>query len=436
MADLLYLVHRLPYPPNKGDKVRSYHLLQHLRRHHRVHLGTFVDDPADEAHLPQLRQWCASVHAVRLHPLRSRLASLRGLLTGDSLTEHVYRDAGLARWVNETLARERIAAAVVFSSAMAPYVMGRADLPLLADLVDVDSAKWSAYAPQHRWPMSWLYRREGRTLLQLERRIAAGARRSFFATEKEAELFGGLAPDVAGRVEAMDNGVDAAYFAPDDARPAPFAPGETPLVFTGAMDFGPNVDAVTWFAREVLPALRAGRPGLRFHIVGRSPAPAVRALAEDPAAGVVVTGTVPDVRPYLQHAAVVVAPLRLARGIQNKVLEAMAMARPVVAATACVEALVAEPGGELLAAGDAAEYVRCIELLLRVPDRADAMGVAGRQRVLRSYTWDAHLAVIDRHLAALTGRGDSVVTVPQPLADAPPATPAGASLLRRMGVAS
>jgi len=395
MADLLYLVHRLPYPPNKGDKVRSYHLLQHLRRHHRVHLGTFVDDPADEAHLPQLRQWCASVHAVRLHPLRSRLASLRGLLTGDSLTEHVYRDAGLARWVNETLARERIAAAVVFSSAMAPYVMGRADLPLLADLVDVDSAKWSAYAPQHRWPMSWLYRREGRTLLQLERRIAAGARRSFFATEKEAELFRGLAPEVAGRVEAMDNGVDAAYFAPDDARPAPFAPGETPLVFTGAMDFGPNVDAVTWFAREVLPALRAGRPGLRFHIVGRSPAPAVRALAEDAAAGVVVTGTVPDVRPYLQHAAVVVAPLRLARGIQNKVLEAMAMARPVVLSAAPAVGLAARDGVECSIADDGDELCRRVVELLGDPSRRAAIGAAARDCVLRAYSWSAHLRTLD-----------------------------------------
>jgi polysaccharide biosynthesis protein PslH len=436
MADLLYLVHRLPYPPDKGDKVRSYHLLQHLRRSHRVHLGTFVDDPADEIHLPQLREWCASVHAARLRPLRARAASLRGLLSGDSLSEHVYRDGGLARWVKDTLARERIAAAVVFSSAMAPYAMGRPDLPLLADLVDVDSAKWAAYAPKHRWPMSWLYRREARTLLRLERRIAAVARRSFFATEKETELFRSLAPEVAGRVEAMDNGVDAAFFAPDEARPSPYAAGETPLVFTGAMDYWPNVDAVVWFAREVLPGLRADRPALRLHVVGRNPTAAVRALAQDAQSGVVVTGTVPDVRPYLQHAAVVVAPLRLARGIQNKVLEAMAMARPVVAAGACVDALTAQPGAELLAADEAGEYRRCIDMLLRAPDQADAMGLAGRQRVLHAYTWDAHLAVIDRHLAALTGRGDSVVTEPQPLPEAPAVESTAASVLRRMGIAS
>ncbi len=165
------------------------------------------------------------------------------------------------------------------------------------------------------------------------------------------------------------------------------------------MDYWPNVDAVTWFAAEVLPRLRETRPQLRLHIVGRSPTAEVRALAADP--GVVVSGTVPDVRPYLQHAAVVVAPLRLARGVQNKILEAMAMGRPVVAASACVEALTAEPGREILDAATADEYLRCIELLLQAPDRAAAIGQAGRVHVQRAYTWPAHLAVLDRQLAAL-----------------------------------
>jgi len=401
MANLLFLVHRMPYPPNKGDKVRSYHLLRHLAARHRVFVGTFVDDPEDLAHVDALRGLCAGLHVERLHPRRARLASLAGLASGDALTLHYYRSAGLRRWVAQTVQQQDIAAAVVFSSSMAQYAQAHPRLPMLVDFVDVDSAKWSDYAPRHRWPLSWLYRREGRRLLACERAVAARAQRSFFSTEKEAALFRERAPECAARVEAMDNGVDTAYFDPDAARPSPFAAGEIPLVFTGAMDYWPNVDAVSWFAAEVLPRLRAQRPQLRFHVVGRSPTPAVRALAADPAAGVVVSGTVPDVRPYLQHAAVVVAPLRLARGVQNKVLEAMAMARPVVAATACVEALKAEPGGEILDAADADEYLRCIEMLLQAPDRARAIGTAGRVRVLHSYTWDAHMNVIDRHLAAL-----------------------------------
>jgi polysaccharide biosynthesis protein PslH len=396
MANLLYLVHRMPYPPNKGDKVRSYHLLRHLMAGHRVFVGTFIDDPADEAHIDTLRSLCSGLHVARLNPLRARLASLLGLLSGQPLTLHYYRHRGLQRWVTQTLQREAIDAVVVFSSSMAQYAEVSSERPVLVDFVDVDSAKWTAYASQHRWPMSWLYRREGARLLAYERSVATQSQRGFFSTDKETELFLQLAPECAGRVEAMGNGVDAQYFSPQADRPSPFAAGELALVFTGAMDYWPNVDAVTWFAREVMPLLLRQRPQLRFHIVGRAPTAAVRALASE---HVLVTGTVPDVRPYLQHAAVVVAPLRLARGIQNKILEAMAMGRPVVAAATCVAALEAQADTEILAASDPADYARAIEALLAEPAQADAMGQAGRQRVLKSYTWAAHMSAFDRHLA-------------------------------------
>jgi sugar transferase (PEP-CTERM/EpsH1 system associated) len=240
-----------------------------------------------------------------------------------------------------------------------------------------------------------LYRREGRTLLAYERAVAVRATRSFFATEKEASMFRALAPESSGRVDALCNGVDARYFSPHPDRASPFQADEIPLVFTGAMDYWPNIDAVCWFAREMLPALRKSWPALRLHIVGRSPAPAVRALASD---SVQVSGTVPDVRPYLQHAAVVVAPLRLARGIQNKVLEAMAMARPVVAAAVCVEAIDARAGEHLVAAAEPADYVREIDALLRAPQAADALGRSGRARVLDAYGWEAQLRPLDRHV--------------------------------------
>ena len=402
MANLLYLVHRLPYPPNKGDKVRSYHLLKHLAARHRVFLGTFVDDPQDECHLATLAPLCADMHAVRLNPRTAKLASLAGLLTGKALTLQYYQDASLSRWVSKTAAAQTIDAAVVFSSSMAQYVDALPDLPMLVDFVDVDSAKWAEYAGSHRWPLSWLYRREGERLLAYERAIAARARRSFFVTDNETALFRGLAPECSAMVESMNNGVDAAYFAPDPSRASPFPAGVIPLVFTGAMDYWPNIDAVTWFVQDVLPAIRSAWPHLQFFVVGRSPTPAVQALACD---GVVVTGTVPDVRPYLQHAAAVVAPLRLARGIQNKILEAMAMARPVVASQTCVDSIDAEGGTELLAATDASDYAAHVDALLRSRDLADDIGRAGRQRVQKRYSWDAHLSGIDFHLtgAHLTG---------------------------------
>jgi polysaccharide biosynthesis protein PslH len=400
MAKLLYLVHRMPYPPDKGDKVRSYHLLKHLAQQHRVYLGTFADDPADLQYVNVLRSLCAGVHVVPLNPRWARLKSLAGLAHGEALSVRAYRDEGLRRWVRDTVASEGIDAGVIYSSAVAQYADELGGRPLLVDFVDVDSAKWTAYAEHHAWPMSWLYRREGRRLLAFERTVAQSARRSFFSTAQETKLFAGLAPEAAARCEAMTNGVDADFFAPEPALASPYAPGEQVVVFTGAMDYWPNVDAVTWFARELLPQLRQARPRLRFAIVGRSPAPAVQALAGE---AVIVSGTVPDVRPWLQHAAVVVAPLRLARGIQNKVLEAMAMARPVVAAESCVSVLDVRPGEEIVAAADGAAFVREVAALLDDPARARAVGVAARQRVLRSYAWSAHLTAIDRHLAGLGG---------------------------------
>jgi len=392
VARILYLVHRLPYPPNKGDKVRSYHLLRHLAERHEVLLGTFVDDPEDEQHVHTLRQWCSDVKAVRLYPRRARLASLTGLLRGEPLTLAYYRDAEMLAWARAQSAD----AAVVFSSSMAQYAEGL-NGRVLVDFVDVDSAKWTDYADAHRWPMSWLYRREGRTLLAYERAVAARVHQSFFVTEKEVALFAGLAPECAQRLRVAGNGVDTVYFAPDPARRNPYDPGELPIVFTGAMDYWPNVDAVSWFVADMLPALRARWPALRLSIVGRSPTAAVQALAGD---GVRVTGTVPDVRPWLQHAVVVVAPLRLARGVQNKVLEAMAMARPVVAAASCVEAIDAQPGRHLAAASEVADYVAAVSAWLASPTEAQRVGSQARDCVVERYGWTARLAPVDRCLEA------------------------------------
>jgi sugar transferase (PEP-CTERM/EpsH1 system associated) len=399
MANLLYLVHRLPYPPNKGDKVRSFNLLKHLAKKHRIHLGTFIDDPADEAYLDAVRGYCAELHVARLAPRQAKLRSLRGLLSGAALSLPYYRDTGLRAWVARTCATVPLDAAVIFSAVMADYIPDMARLPTLVDFVDMDSAKWRQYAMTHRWPLSWLYRREGERLLAFERAVAARARHSFFVTAAERDLFLAAAPECAGRVDAMCNGVDAEFFSPDHALASPYRAGEIPVVFTGAMDYWPNVDAAVWFADKILPRLHERHPAIRFYIVGRSPAPAVQALA---GGRVTVTGTVDDVRPYLAHAAIVVAPLRIARGIQNKVLEAMAMARPVVASTACAGPIAATPGEELLAAESVDAYLERIESLLADPVHADNIGRAARRRVLASYSWDAHLALIDRYLEETT----------------------------------
>ena len=403
MANLLYLVHRLPYPPNKGDKVRSYHLLKHLTARHRVFLGTFVDDPDDEAHVDTVRKLCPDLHVARLTPAVAKLRSLSGLLTHQALGLRYYHNAGLQTWVKRTLAENQIDATVIFSSVMAQYVENtRAgnSPPMVVDFVDVDSVKWTQYSANHRWPLSWLYRREGERLLAYERAVAARSQRSFFVTENETALFRKMAPECAHRVEAMSYGVDSDFFSPNAGLASPFEVGpqnsaQIPVVFTGAMDYWPNIDAVSWFVSDIQPKLLRLWPQLRFYIVGRSPPAAVQALASNV---VTVTGTVPDVRPYLQHAAVVVAPLRVARGIQNKILEAMAMARPVVTSASCAEAIDARVGDELIAATTSDDFVREIDALLKAPAQAASIGLSGRQCVLKSYSWEAHLTGIDRYL--------------------------------------
>lgn len=401
-SNLLFLVHRLPFPPNKGDKVRSYHLLKHLCQQHHVFLGTFVDDPKDEVHVETVRALCADLHVARLRPPLARLSSLAGLLTGQSLSVRYYHDSGMQRWVNDTLVGQQIDTIIIFSSVMAQYAQPESGInqpPMVVDFVDVDSAKWTQYAGAHRWPMSWIYRREGALLQKFERDVASRAKKSFFVTENETALFQKIAPECTGSVIAMSNGVDTGYFSPDPLLITPFdGPGvasdQISLVFTGAMDYWPNIDAVTWFVRQILPVLRQTRPQIRFYIVGRNPPPSVLALAGN---AVVVTGTVNDVRPYLQHATLVVAPLRVARGLQNKILEAMAMGKPVVASRSCALGLDATQD-ELVSASGVRGFVHEILALLASPTRAVSIGEAARRRVIRNYSWSAHLSGIDCYL--------------------------------------
>ena len=392
MEELLYLVHRIPYPPNKGDKIRSYHLLKHLARHFKVHLGAFVDDPEDWKYAqPLMDMVSGEVKLLPLKPVWATLRSTYGLLSGEPLTSPYYRNAELKDWVDQLIAHRPIRHALVFSSAMSQYVTAYPKLHRIIDFVDVDSDKWRQYSERKSWPMNWVYRREARTLLAFERRIASTFAASAFVSRAEAELFQQLAPECASRVTYYSNGVDLDYFSPTHDYAPPYPPGERVLVFTGAMDYWANVDAVVWFAREVFPVLRAQFSDVRFYIVGSRPTEEVQALA---GADIIVTGSVPDVRPYVAHAEISVAPLRIARGIQNKVLEAMAMAKPVIVSPQALEGIDAETDREVILANDAAEFIARIAAQLSQPD--ETLGQAARRRVDQTYSWDSRLQRVDR----------------------------------------
>ncbi|MFA7605217.1 MAG: TIGR03087 family PEP-CTERM/XrtA system glycosyltransferase [Rhodocyclaceae bacterium] len=402
---LLYLTHRIPYPPNKGDKVRSFNLLRQLAASHRVFLGTFIDDPADAVHVPALAEWCEEVFPVAFNPLANRLRSLRGLLSGEALSVPYYRHRMMREWVKAVVDRQDIALGLVFSGPMAQYLEG---LPLkrrVIDFCDVDSAKWAQYAEQRRGPMAWLYRREARLLLDFEQRMAAAVEACTFVTEEEAALFHRLAPGCPARVVPVCNGVDARHFAPGQGAPSPYPGGALKLVFTGAMDYWPNIDAVRWFVHSVLPQVAQHCPGVCFYIVGMNPAPEVQALASGQ---VVVTGAVDDIRPWIEHADVVVAPLRIARGIQNKVLEAMAMARPVVVSAASAAGLEGVPGQDFMPADEAEDFVARILELSADAGARERMGQAARECVLLHYSWQAHLAAFDALLSDEWPTGQTV----------------------------
>ena len=296
----------------------------------------------------------------------------------------------MAHWVAEVVRRGTIEKALVFSSAMAQYLAEYPDLRRVIDFVDVDSDKWRQYAEKKVWPANWVYRREAETLLRYDREIAASFDRSLFVSEAEAALFRQLAPESGDRVEALENGVDTDYFLKSGEYPNPYSADALVLVFTGAMDYWANVDAVTWFSREVFPGIRGQCASAEFFIVGARPTEAVRALGQQE--GITVTGAVEDIRPFLKHAHLAVAPLRIARGIQNKVLEAMAMGKRILASPAALEGIDGEPGlldvTELEAAAD---WCDCALRMLR-DSGSSFQSDRNREFVERRYSWDSSLA--------------------------------------------
>ncbi|MCK6572032.1 TIGR03087 family PEP-CTERM/XrtA system glycosyltransferase [Myxococcota bacterium] len=405
MSPLLFLCQRLPFPPNKGEKIRYFHFLRHLATRWDVHLGCFIDDPADWDHVPTVRGHVRDLRAVGLDPRLARALCTRGVLQRAPLSVTYFGSRKLRAWVEHVCATVRPEVALVGSSSMGQYLL---DLParlrppvIVTDFVDVDSEKWRAYAEKARLPMKAVYAREQATLLRYDRRLGALSDAGLFVTPAEVELFARLAPELAPKLTAVENGVDAEYFDPAFAAAAPSPHGVAPtLVFTGHMDYWPNVDAVLHFADDVLPRVRAAVPDVQFCVVGANPVPEVRALAERP--GITVTGRVPDVRPYVTHATVCVAPLRIARGLQNKVLEAMACARPVVVSPQALEGIDCTPGRDLLLAGEPTAFASACVELLQAPARAGAMGAAARALVVDRYSWASKMGRLDETIARAT----------------------------------
>lgn len=394
MQDLLFLCHRIPFPPDKGDKIRSYQFLRHLSRSYRIHLACQVDDKDDLQHLPALSEFCCDVKAVNNGGLLRQLKALPALARGLPLSVGMFSSGALNDWVRQKIVAVDPVGAFIYSSAMSQFMDSSAmeSRPTVMDFVDVDSEKWLQYSKQKRWLARWLYGREARTLLAFDRHAARNVSRSLFVSEPEAELFRLLAPESADRVYAVKNGIDLDVFTPDTSWESPYTSPGPHFVFTGSMDYWPNVDAVTWFASDIFPLILAKYPTATFYIVGARPTSAVRDLAVG--GQIYVTGRVDKVQPYLSFATAAVAPLRIARGIQNKVLEAMAMGKATIVTPDALEGIDATPEQDVLLASEPADFVRAA-VLLHEDGKADMIGKQARLRAENDFGWPAQLAKLD-----------------------------------------
>jgi polysaccharide biosynthesis protein PslH len=388
---ILYLCHRVPYPPNKGEKIRAFNQLRAMSARHTVDLFTLADQPEDLNHETALRQYCETVTITRIVPAAARLRAMRFLFGASPLTIPYFFSAKLQREVRNALAKRSYDRIFVYSSAMAQYaeIPEARGIPVVVDLVDVDSDKWRQYASYASFPYSSVYRREAAKLREYERTVCQRASAVVVTTEREAQLVREICP--AAAVHVIPNGVDQEYFKQGMAGEA----GAT-ISFTGDMGYFPNEQAAVFFARQVLPLIRNVIPEARFLIVGRQPTRNVRRLQT--IEGVEVTGFVPDVRPYLARSQVSVAPFCIAAGIQNKVLEAMASCLPVVATSRIAQSLRAKVA-EMIEFGDTPEELAAkVVQLLRDPERRRRVGWEGRLRVGAEYNWAKSL---DRLLALL-----------------------------------
>lgn len=396
---ILFICHRIPYPPNKGDKIRSYHMLTHLAETHQVHLACLIDDPHDVRYTKELRKICESVDYDVISPAQRRLRALTGLVSKRPLSISYFSSRRLNAKIAEAIERKSFDVIIVFSSGVAHFVRDVRDTPKIIDLVDVDSAKWAQYAEYQPFPWSSIYRLEGHRLAGFEKKLASDFDWCLLSSAWEQRQFRSNVPN--GRTAVIRNGVDLEFFRPDNGKTSSDEAKSSGIVFTGAMDYYPNVDAVTWFADRILPLVRKVVPEVRFTVVGNKPAPAVRRLASAER-GVEVTGYVEDVRPYLWNAGVFVAPFRIAQGVLNKILEAMAAGVPVVATPQAVRGLEVEPGRELILEEDEAGFASKVVKILNDQELRQSLTAAALDYVVRQHDWSKNLRVLDDILAKVT----------------------------------
>ncbi|MBM4135976.1 MAG: glycosyltransferase [Nitrospira sp.] len=472
--NILFISHRIPYPPNKGDKIRSFHEIKYLSKDHNLFLAFLIDNERDVIYLNDLKDYCVGLDYDIIKPRWQKIKSIPYLLTDKPLGVPYFYSRQLQAAVDKRLGENKIDAIICFSSPMAEYVfkskaldvrslrllgqnncskrsiaalaqnnsnisnnsneLNIRDCPrLIMDFVDVDSDKWRIYAGFSPFPFSLIYKREWKRLMNYENKIGTTFDWSVFVSEKEIELFKSFCPEA--NIISIPNGVDYSYYTEvrsvrdvqdvkdvrDDQNVRNVRNDQTSgaieqfehlrqatrlndsnnsntsnIVFIGAMDYFPNEDAILYFSSDIWPHVKKELPDAKFYIVGGRPSKKVKELSEkDP--HIIVTGYVPDVRSYLSMADIFVAPLRIARGLQNKVLEAMAAGVPVVARPEAVQGLSGYNGCIQVEQNDI-EFALCIRNILKAPQTKQKIVHDALKFIQENHHWEENLKKWDNLL--------------------------------------
>ena len=394
--NILFFSHRVPFPPNEGGKIRAYHMIRHLSQHHRLVVASLAESEEELARAEGLKDHCEEMIVEMLPPAQRWAQAIAALPTPTPSSVAYFWSRRLDARIRAAVARQAFDAVIVHCAFVAQYVRPCDARFHLLDFVDMDSGKWAEYGIHRRFPLSVGYRLEAAKLRAYERRATSWFHHCAVTTVGELETYRQLGGSVPCAVLA--NGVDTKYFSQD----APRRREGRVLAFLGRMDYFPNVDAICYFAHEVFPLIRSHCPTAQLRIIGMNPTAEVRALATLP--GIVVTGSVPDVRPHLNDAAITVAPLRIARGTQNKVLESMALGIPVVATSLAARGVQADPDTHLLVGDDPQTLSAQVLRLFQNPELAERLARAAHEQVQRAHQWGHTCTQLDQLLHAHTAR--------------------------------
>jgi len=390
---LLYISHRIPYPPNKGDKIRTFNEIKYLSQFFEIDLISFADDPSDLKFKSNLKDYCRQVHVFFIHPVYSKLKGIRSFLTGRSISETYFLNEKAINTTASLLKKVNYNVIFCFSSPTAEYVfrnislIRRASVRLIMDFCDVDSDKWQQYASKASFPLKQVYTREADRLLMYEKKINREFDVSIFVSENEADLFKKKVPEAKNLIP-VKNGVDFEYFSKQNQQQKKNK--HPAILFTGAMDYYANIQGVTWFAKKILPIIKQEIPGIDFIIAGSNPSKKVKELSNID--GISVTGYVDDIRTCYHKADISVVPLKIARGIQNKILEAMAMKLPVVCTSEALSGIDAKPGVDLILADEAREFAEAVIYLLKNQTLAEKIAISANRKIKEHYSWNACLS--------------------------------------------